>query len=250
MKKRYLWILLVMIVVAFSAGYFLQTTHRLGELKYSVQKITLGSEKEKFTMEAEYPVIESGIPEKVKNSINAELEKWARDGVEKSKSDFEDLLKDPVLTQSDLGLTYISKATMKNDFTKLPYINVSFETYYYSGGAHGITDVSTFVYDANTGKRIALSDLFVGDYLNTLSTLSLAELKKIDPKLETYSFALDGTKPLLENFKTWTLEPDGMHIIFSDYQVGPYVAGRPEIVLSYASLDKVLSADFKQYFLK
>ena len=239
MKKRHLGVLILLIILAFVGGYLWQITHRLGELNYVVQKITLGTEKNKYQIEAEYPSIGSGIPGLAKNKINTELEKWAKDGVGKSKADFEDMLKDPELTRSDLGLTYVSKVTIKNDFKKLPYINVSFETYTYSGGAHGITVVNTFVYDANTGERMELGDVFSLDtpidssFLKRIGELSLNALKDMDPKLETYSFAEEGTKPLPENFQTWTLEPDGMHLIFSDYQVGPYVVGRPEIVIPY-----------------
>lgn len=250
MKKRYLGILILCIVLAFAGGYLWQITHKLGELTYTIQKITLGSEKETYQMEAEYPLIGSGIPESAKNEINKEIEKWAKDGVEKSKADFDSMLKDPVLSHSNLGLTYISKATVKNDFQKLPFINVFFETYIYSGGAHGITVDNTFVYNANTGERVRLDKIFIGDYLNKLSTLSLAELKKIDPNLDTYSFAEDGTKPVAENFQTWTLAPDGFHIVFGDYQVGPYVSGRPEIILSYKSLYDVLSVDMKKLITK
>ncbi|MDB5204790.1 MAG: hypothetical protein JWP09_818 [Candidatus Taylorbacteria bacterium] len=246
MKKRHLGVLILIIILAFVAGYLWQVTHKLGELKSSIQEIRFGGKQDKYEIDAAYPVIESGVPENIKNSINTELEKWARDGAEKSKSEFEDLLKDPELAGSDLGLMYSSTVSVKSDFKKLPYINVSFEIYDYSGGAHGITAVSTFVYDANTGEKITLDKVFSGNYLNTLSTLSLAELKKTDPKLETYSFAEDGTKPVADNFQTWTLEPDGIHFVFSDYQVGPYSSGRPEIVLSYESLNSVLNPEFKK----
>ncbi len=247
MKKRHIGVLILLIILAFAAGYLWQVTHRLGELKYSIQKMTLGSEKEKFTMEAEYPVIESGIPEKVKNTINTELEKSVRSSIENSKLDFDDLLTDPFISSSELNLTYISKVKIENDFEQLPFINISFETYYYSGGAHGITAIETFVYNALTGEKMSLDKVLAGDYLNKLSELSLMEIKKIDPKLETYNFAEDGTKPIAENFQTWTLEPDGMHIIFSDYQVGPYVVGRPETVIPYEKFGELLSLEIKNY---
>lgn len=247
MKKRHLGVLILLIILAFVGGYLWQITHQLGELTYVVQKITLGSEKDKYQIEAEYPLIGSGIPEVVKNKINTELEKWVKVEVEKAKEDFEGMLKDPELTRSDLGLTYLSKVTVRNDFIKLPYINVSFQTYTYSGGAHGITAINTFVYDARTGQKIGLDDFLQGNYLQKISELSLQKIEATDPKLETYSFAIEGTKPLEENFQNWTLESDGIHIIFSDYQVGPYVVGRPEITIPYDSVQSVLTDDFKKF---
>ncbi len=245
MKKRHLGVLILCIVIAFVGGYVWQITHKLGVLIYSIEKISFGGEKDKYQIDAEYPQITSGISDIAKARINSELKRWATDGVEKAKSDFEGMLSDPGLTRSDLALTYVSKVAVKNDFKLLPFINISFETYTYSGGAHGITAINTFIYNANTGERINLDKVFVGDYLSWLSILSLDELKKVDPNLETYSFALDGTKPTADNFSIWTLEPDGFHIVFSDYQVGPYVVGRPEVIIPYTSLKNVLNPNLK-----
>jgi len=247
MKKRHMTFLVLVVTLAFFAGYLWQTSHRLGELTYSIQKISEPGTDAKFKIDAEYPVILGGIPVSAKLKINVDLEKWVKDSVEKSRVDFVELATDPYIADRDLGLIYVGKVTVKNDFKKLPFINVSIETYYYSGGAHGITDVSSFVYDAYTGDKMSLDNIFIGDYLTLLSILSLDALKEMDPKLETYVFAEDGTMADIKNFQTWTLEPDGIHIVFSDYQVGPYVVGRPKVVIPYSKLSPVLNTEFKKY---
>lgn len=249
MKKRYVGILLLIIVIAFGVGYWWQSTHQLGELKYVVQKISVGSKVEGYVIEAEYPVIESGIPEKAKQKIDSILYNSVEDSVNKTKVEFIESANDPIFKQNDIELSYTGKVSVKNDFTKLPYINVSFETYYYSGGAHGITNVETFVFDANTGEKLNFENVFNvtqenrADFLQTLSSLSLEEIKLKDPKLQTYTFAIDGTKPVEENFKVWTLLSTGLRVTFTDYQIGPYVVGRTEIEIPYEKLGKFINKE-------
>lgn len=251
MKKRYSVILFLVTILSFVTGYLWQITHSLGHLTYSIQHTVVENEvgQNKYKIDAEYPLLVSGIPLRVKDKINNEIEAWSKNNFREPQYDFEKMMNDPLFDRASLELVYNSKVSIKNDFKKLPYINIIFETYTYSGGAHGITTINTFVYDARTGERIGLDTVFTGDYLGMLSKLSLEELKKKDPDLETYNFAIDGTKPLIENFETWTLEEDGIHIIFGDYQVGPYVVGRPEIVIEYTNLKNILKEDVSIYSL-
>ena len=235
--------LMVIIILAYG-GYYWYLGNSLGELKYEIQKVSISGDK--YKIDGEIPVVTDGIPKVAKQQINTTLNRFVSDSVDKTKKDFEDLAKDLTELRSETSLTYLGKVSVKNDFKKLPFINVAIETYYYSGGAHGINDVATFVFDAYTGKKLELGDIFEGDYLKLLSKLSLEALKFKDPKLETYSFAEDGTQPLEDNFKAFTLEPDGMHIVFGDYQVGPYSSGRPEIVIPYIKLDSVLKTEIKK----
>jgi Protein of unknown function (DUF3298) len=243
--KKYL-IILVCIIAVFSTYLYLENKAKLGELVFETKKLSIGSDKEGYKIEAEYPVLVSGIPDKSKIKINSVLHGYIDSAVNLSKKDFVELSKDLVELRSAATLTYFGKFTIINDFTKLPYINIQFDTNYYSGGAHGINTVDAFVFDARTGERLDLSQIFNADYLKLLSKLSLAELKIKDPKLETYTFAEDGTAPLEANFKSFMLEPDGLHIIFGDYQVGPYVIGRPEIVIKYSDLGSVLKPEIKE----
>jgi Protein of unknown function (DUF3298)/Deacetylase PdaC len=247
--KKYL-LILVCIIAVFSTYLYLENKAKLGELVFETKKLSIGSDKDGYKIEAEYPVIKSGIPEKSKAKINSQIENYINTSINQSKTDFIELAKDLVELRSAATLTYFGKFVVTNDFTKLPYINIQFDTNYYSGGAHGINTVDTFVFDAHSGERLEFSQIFNTDYLKLLSKLSLAELKVKDPKLEIYTFAEDGTAPIEANFKSFTLEPDGLRIIFGDYQVGPYVIGRPEIVIKYSDLSSVLKPEINKILEK
>jgi hypothetical protein len=243
--KKYL-LILVCIIAVFSTYLYFENKSKLSELVYETKKVSIGSDKEGYKIEAEYPIIKSGIPDKSKAKINSLIENSINTSINQSKTDFIELSKDLAELKSAATLTYFGKFTITNDFTKLPYINIRVDTNYFTGGAHGINTVDTFVFDALTGERVELSNIFNQGYLKILSKLSLSELKNIDPKLETYIFAEDGTAPLEANFKSFALVSDGLHIVFGDYQVGPYVIGRPDIVIPYTKLDTELKLEIKK----
>jgi hypothetical protein len=244
MKK--ILLISVCIIAVFCTYLYVENRAKLGDLVYETKKVSIGSDKEGYKIEAEYPIVKSGIPDKSKTKINSQIENFINVSVNQSKEEFIPLSKDLIELGSAATLTYYGKFVVTSDFAKLPYINIRVDTNYFTGGAHGINTVDTFVFDARTGERLELSKIFDGDYLDTLSKLSLNALKAKDPKLEIYTFVEDGTAPLEANFRSFALMTDGLHIIFGDYQVGPYVIGRPEIVLGYNDIVSSLIPEIKK----
>lgn len=243
--NRYRILLLAIVILAFCLGYFWHKENQLGELTYTTEKISHSTSR--YQMDAEYPVFNGGFPSKVREEINTTISSFIKESVEASKKEFDDMVSDSTLLMPDsIKFAYLAKVYVKSDFKSLPYLNITFEIYDFAGGAHGITAIKSFVFDARNGKGINLSDIFEGDYLDSLSVLSFASLKEKDPNLEMYPFATDGLKPDKKNFETFSLQNDGLHIIFGDYQVGPYSSGRPEIVIPYAKLEQNSKPEFKK----
>jgi len=130
-------------------------------------------------------------------------------------------------------------------------IYISFVLKYggFSGGAHGYENIISFNYDVKNQKVITLKDLFVNNsqYLNTLSlksreylnkqfaTVSEEDKKNSTPEaIKEYidniiSTIEEGTMPIEENFSIFTFTGDKIKIYFSQYQVGPYSMGMPEV---------------------
>jgi hypothetical protein len=40
----------------------------------------------------------------------------------------------------------------------------------------------------------------------------------------------------------WAIEPEGLGILFQQYEVGPYVIGHPEAILAWPSLQPLFAA--------
>jgi len=116
-------------------------------------------------------------------------------------------------------------------------LSILFEDFAYLGGAHPGTFYVAINYDTTTGKILSLADLFKPgtDYLGLISSLSIADLQTREG-LSSEDFATGGAAPLAENYRVWAVTPQGLLIVFPEYQVGPYAAGAQTVLIPYAAL--------------
>ncbi len=261
MQKRFIIILAILVIsggLAFILPWiFAHQKTSIGPLKYETKNLSYSragsNNRGTYVVEGDYPAFTDGLPDAVEEKINTSLSVWATHSAMTMKRDLDDPHSD-IWGDDDAYIppapySYQSKSAVSADLPAIPFINVAFENYTYTGGAHGITSVKTFTFDSHTGDELSLKSLFSGNYLLALSELSLAEIKKVDPELTTFTFAEDGTLPDPQNFSAFMLKPDGFHLIFQNYQVAPYVAGEPEIVISYESLKDYLAPKYKDTLL-
>lgn len=116
----------------------------------------------------------------------------------------------------------------------------------FTGGAHGYEAKIAFNYDVVNKKVLTLKDVFSPsfNYLEYLSKESrgylykeYAEIKDGEEGDENMDDYFDGIKEMIDmgteekedNFETFTFTKDKIKIYFSQYQVGPYAMGMPEI---------------------
>ncbi len=261
MKKNIIFSIIILIVVA--AGVYAYLTKQPSvppavtevtvpiELEYDLKTIERAhsgkDNRDTYSISIEYPVITSGIEMEALSRINQSIKEAAENSANAAEGSFKENMEgtlpayipaEPSKQEGD--------AKIIADLGSLPIINVEFNSYTYSGGAHGISVRETFIFDAKNGERLTSEDIFRGNYLEKLSALSLTELKSEDPHASKYTFAEEGTKPDPDNFKVFTVQPNGFHIIFGDYQVGPYTIGTTEIVLPFSSLEANLTSRFKE----
>jgi hypothetical protein len=97
----------------------------------------------------------------------------------------------------------------------------------YTGGAHPITDIETMNFNTLNGKILQYPDVFtqtdglydfLADYARRALQPGLGEYWQDD----TFSAGLE---PKAENFKNFVLTPDGLVLVFPQYQIAPYSAG-------------------------
>lgn len=135
------------------------------------------------------------------------------------------------------------------------YINYRIDAYEYTGGAHGNPAVIALVFDED-GRQVELSEVFANhpDYLTTLSRTSraliasgtfanaeLSAVAKENPEMFSNSYVLTGTEPKSENFVNFMLEHPGIRIIFGAYQIAPYAAGQPEIMIPWPDVKNIVN---------
>ncbi len=107
-------------------------------------------------------------------------------------------------------------------------LSIIFYTYTYLGGAHGMTAGQSYNFDVKTGKLYKLTSTING------KTTAVKEAA-FNTLSEQYDYELFISKPseivLNDRSTLWTFDKKGIRLIFSQYEVLPYAAGMPEVVI-------------------
>ena len=117
------------------------------------------------------------------------------------------------------------------------HISFLLNVYQFTGGAHGTTSLIPVTYSKQTKKLLSLEEAVQPTRKDWLSALSTEARKQLNDQVKKQTFVSDedwinkGTEPSKENFSVFKLEKNVVRIIFSQYQVGPYSSGMPEIVV-------------------
>ena len=118
------------------------------------------------------------------------------------------------------------------------HISFLLNVYQYAGGAaHGSTAIIPITYSKQTKKLLSLEEAVQPARKDWLAALSTEARKQLNAQVKKQKFSSDedwinkGTEPAKENFAIFKLEKNSVRIIFSQYQVGPYASGMPEIVV-------------------
>ncbi|MFC1239006.1 DUF3298 and DUF4163 domain-containing protein [Treponema vincentii] len=117
------------------------------------------------------------------------------------------------------------------------HISFLLNVYQFTGGAHGTTSLIPVTYSKQTKKLLSLEEAVQPTRKDWLSALSTEARKQLNDQVKKQTFVSDedwinkGTEPSKENFSVFKLEKNAVRIIFSQYQVGPYSSGMPEIVV-------------------
>lgn len=122
-----------------------------------------------------------------------------------------------------------------------------FTTYMDTLGAHGNTFFNTFTFNTDSGKPVALADLFLpgSDYLGTLSSISRAKLPGVIGKDYDMTFIQDGTTPEDKNFSAFFPDNKNLDILFPPYQVAPYSDGPQTLQIPRSELSSILKPEYR-----
>jgi len=192
--------------------------------------------------------IEAKIPKIGQEKIDREIKDFVRKTISNFKRENPKL---PIIN----GQTNGKKPPWKNELWISPKIyvysksikSVRFDVYQFTGGAHGITNVFTRTFNLKTGKEITWGDLFQHEHnpLEIISPLARSDLKIMLGKMADDKWINEGTSEKNpENYKNWVVEKKGLRIIFSQYQVGPYAIGMPEVLVPWEKINSILKPPF------
>lgn len=125
------------------------------------------------------------------------------------------------------------------------YVTVHLHGYYQPlGAAHGFGGIETFVFDRATGARLRLTSFFrPGSLTGAVHAMSRVARERL-PQILGPDGVMDleaGTAPKTETYQRITPLPEGLEVMFGSYEVAPYAAGYPTVVVPWVALERYLA---------
>lgn len=117
-------------------------------------------------------------------------------------------------------------------------VSITFELWNYTGNEQGNLDILTLNYNLLAGQRLSFVDIFEKPD-TALNLMSAWSRKQLEPRLGASMrerMIREGTEPLVENFSSLTLTPNGICINFQPYQVAPWDAGIQKVEMPLEEL--------------
>lgn len=202
-----------------------------------------------YDIEAHYPSQTTLLSKEANLAAIASMKSFVEDTVTtfKKEGDFEHLSPEDIQI---MGFADGRRESLTIDFTEqkghrtLSYI---FTIYLDTLGAHPNGFYRTFVFDTETGKELALADLFLPKtaYLKKLSTLSREALTETLGESANIDYINEGTMPETASFANFVIEDTTLVIIFPPYQVAPYSAGSQQVSIPLADIQDILKLVYR-----
>ncbi|TGY47837.1 DUF3298 domain-containing protein [Rodentibacter caecimuris] len=116
-------------------------------------------------------------------------------------------------------------------------------TYEYEGGAHGMGGNLYLSIDLTSHKILKLNDLFDEKVLPKVKELLWANYTQDGAVKDDETFTKKADFNVSDNIY---LDSEGVHFIYSAYEIAPYAAGESDLTLNWWQLKDLLKPDFKQ----
>lgn len=152
----------------------------------------------------------------------------------------------------DININDFKNITLNKTKTTY-YLIINYKEYHYhnlisyiffsesfTGGAHPIHLIKSFVYNTDTNSFVTINTLIKNNpnILNELSNYTYKTLsnKKIFQNQVVNNMLKEGTLPEADNFKNILFTDEGLIIYFERYQIAPYYYGDYNITVPYKDL--------------
>ena len=127
-----------------------------------------------------------------------------------------------------MGEYYTYDVSYRIPRADLDYISVVFESYVYSGGAHGLEQLFSYNYDVKNDAVIPLANLATKPGYET------AVINKINEMNSEFSDMFGGPENLDELQYQFYMTPSEFVMYLNPYEYAPYAAGIREFSMSYS----------------
>jgi uncharacterized protein len=190
----------------------------------------------KFNVEVAYPRLGS-------DKAAAAGERVLEGVVDEQLGQFRDYYRELLADGGHVGPPWELVIGYDAPFTAARFWAIGLSGYTYTGGAHGGEQHLPVVIDRETGKGVPPAGLFRtgSPWLKTLSDYSYQALAGREPFTPDDDWLRRGSAAQAGNYRALLPQADGLHVIFEQYQVGPYAIGSHEVTVPYDALSGLLN---------
>ncbi|KUG02698.1 hypothetical protein ASZ90_019923 [hydrocarbon metagenome] len=183
---------------------------------------------ELINIDLQIPVVSGLQNEEVQNKLNQLLENEA---LERQNSMIAEAQSMSQYIQTEPYHTFEMVSRFYKFGADQDVLSFYVDYYYFTGGAHGMTERKAYNFDINTGEELSLSDLFDSNYdYKTMINDNIQEAMNRSPGMYfTGSYGFQG----ISEEQGFYLENNSLIIFFQQYEVAPYAAGIREFAVPY-----------------
>ena len=182
-----------------------------------------------LNLDVDIPVIKGLKNSKFQQELNNQIENKILSFAAKLEKEAKQYEKDAVEKQFPFH-PYELMVSFKVHYNKNSLLTYTVDLFYYTGGAHGMTERDTYNIDMEASKVLQLKDLFKENY-NYKEAINNEIIKKIKESPEGTYFpnefkSIADKQPFYVNDK-------GIVIHFGLYEIAPYVSGFSEFIMPW-----------------
>lgn len=206
----------------------------------TTEELTFDEENDFYIISAKYT---RDIESDVKKIIDDIKKEWSLDGeLYKNEMKLREDFPDRPIMKYELNIQY-----EKFTSTDLETISYVVRSYVFTGGAHGNTALMTYTFNKN--GLVKIENILNLENDNSLKLTNII-FEKLNKKLGD-NLNLDMLKDGLglgegtgfdytSNLENFIVIDEGIIFIYGQYQVAPYAAGQPEVLLRWEELEGYL----------
>ncbi|MGY4691635.1 S-layer homology domain-containing protein [Salibacterium sp. K-3] len=186
---------------------------------------------QKETENVYYPEV-TGLDDEAAQSINQTFEQQAEKAAEHRQEVMELSEQEP---NEEIADAYEFQETYRVEQDSEDYLSVVFESYEFTGGAHGMSHDTAYTFHPEKGQELELQDLFAEE--TDYESIFNEKIRSGAPDSgETFEMVVDfeGVDPDTDQFY---VNEEGPAVYFQPYEIGPYAAGIPSYTVSWDAFD-------------
>lgn len=143
--------------------------------------------------------------------------------------------------QSGASFNWEKTVSMSVVYNSSYMLCLEYLRYAYSGGAHGMTNISYDIVHLDQGEVLSYSDVFITEADSTLSVLLTKQLRKDykipeDVSLKEAGFFVEQVKPNRNIF----VDGNGVGFLFNSYEIAPYSQGATNVYLEFKQIKDLI----------